>query len=65
MIIHLNLDEKGECGQKRKRAKFGSTWVQIVLLYLKTNLLVWSRLLNVVTGGGCFLGKKSDLKMKS
>ena len=33
--------------------------------YLKTHLLVWSRLLNDVTGGGCFLGKKSDLKMKS
>ena len=62
MIIYLNLDEKGEC---RKKWEEGEIGFKRVLLYLKTHLLMWSRLLNVVTGGGCFLGKKSDLKMKS
>ena len=51
--------------RRGKMAKFCSNWVQIVLLHLKAYLLVWSQVLNVVTGGGCFLGKKSDLKMKS
>ena len=31
-----------------------------MLLYLKTHLLVWSRLFNVVTGGGCFLPGKEE-----
>ena len=42
--------ERRVSNEKGKRAKFCSTGVQIVLLYLKTHLLMWSQRLNVVTG---------------
>ena len=63
MIIYLNLDEKRESVKKREKGE--------ILFHLDSNsviifenLLVWSRLLDVVTGGGRFLGNRSDLKMK-
>ena len=66
MIIYLNLDEKIKCRKKREKGE--------ILFHLGSNIVViFENLLTGVVAAleccdrrcPCFLGKKSDLKMKS
>ena len=57
MIIYLNLNEKGECRKERGKGE--------IVFQLGSKSIIFENRLTDVTGGGCFLGKKSDLKMRS